>query len=919
MVTLRDVPIRTKLIGLAALPTIAALLLTFGSLFTFERMAASEALHEELASLAAVIARNTTAALSFDDPGSATDTLSALREYPSIVAANILDAHGGVFAEYSRDEKRRAAPLDGLDHQQQSDDQMSLTSQIVLEGERVGTLQLWSDRSRSEARFARYRGIALVVLSGSLLAAIAMAAGLQRVISQPLLSLAKTAQFVSRKQEYSARAEKLGGDELGLLVDAFNDMLEQVERRDQKLASHREDLEREVATRTTDLRETNFELQKSKEKAEEVARLKTQFLANMSHEIRTPMNGVIGMTALLAEMDLTAEQREYVDTIIASGESLLTIINDVLDFSKIEEGKLIVECAPFELRTCIEDAINILAPHATEKGLELTYCIDDETPPVLLGDVTRVGQVITNLVGNAVKFTEAGEVVVRVGSKQLESAKYEILFEVQDTGIGIPESQIHTLFESFTQVDASTTRRFGGTGLGLAISKRLCGIMGGRIWLDSLPGKGSSFYFTIIVEAGESSGITETGPADFPGKKVLIVDDNDTNRLILSRQLGRWGIETVAAESGEQAMAMAQAQGPFDMAIIDVLMPRVDGLMLAKQLQQNPRTASVPIVVLSSVGTRELDELLESAGLSRSDFAAVLSKPVRHAQLVRVLGAAFETHSHAVTTSSPNRRIANIDSQLSEKKPLQILVAEDNHVNQRVVVHMLERMGYRAEVAETGLQVLLKLRDSLYDVILMDVQMPEMDGLEATQQINKLYPTGRPQIIGVTANAMKGDRERCLEAGMDDYLSKPIRAIALQTALRMAAARREKQDFRTTHVDSGALQSLRQDLGSDQRTFQEIIGHFVLDTAVRLRDMGSAMEERDLEQIARLAHSMKSSSGYVGALQLGALCARLEGESRAPADPQSVASTISELECEYTIVSQELQGFVQAENNPKNA
>jgi CheY-like chemotaxis protein/HPt (histidine-containing phosphotransfer) domain-containing protein len=358
-------------------------------------------------------------------------------------------------------------------------------------------------------------------------------------------------------------------------------------------------------------------------------------------------------------------------------------------------------------------------------------------------------------------------------------------------------------------------------------------------------------------------------------------------------------------------MVFARTQGPFDMVIVDVLMPRIDGLMLARQLRNNPLTAALPLVILSSVGTRELDKLLKQAGLGRSDFLGILSKPVKQAQLVKVLQARFTKPSPDGPKPGHKGGAPRIDAELSDKRPLHILVAEDNEVNQRVAVRMLERMGYQAEVAATGTHVLQKLKGSAYDVILMDVQMPEMDGLEATRQISALYPGTRPQIIGLTANAMKGDRERCLEAGMDDYLSKPIRTEALQTALRIAAARRGRQTHKSRHVDGTVLQSLKNDLGSDSEAFEEILGHFVLDTAARLADMESAIGREDLAQIAQLAHSLRSSSSYVGAEQLGALCARVEAESQTAASVDSLASIIAEAKHEYAIVSDELKGLVE--------
>ena len=625
------------------------------------------------------------------------------------------------------------------------------------------------------------------------------------------------------------------------------------------------------------------ELRDSMNASDVAAKAKSEFLATMSHEIRTPMNGVIGMTTLLADSGLTDEQRDYVDTIRVSGESLLTIINDILDFSKIEAEKIELEEQPFELRQCIEEAMDLLASKASEKHLELAYSLEDNVPETINGDVTRLRQILVNLLGNAVKFTEKGEVVISVESRSVHGADkrelHELQFSVRDTGIGIPEDRLNRLFTSFSQIDSSTTRKYGGTGLGLAISRRLAELMGGTMWVESEVGFGSTLFFTVLVYKAVLAN-TESLQGIQPqlqGKRVLIVDDNETNRKILIKQSENWGMEPIAWPGAAEALDWVDRGGIYDFALLDMQMPEMDGLMLAEELRSRDAVRERPLIMLSSVGNR-----IRAGGL----VDAALTKPVKQMQLFEVLtnvtttqerlrqlpedwnapptlpasgyendtptasnvsdfnesasdvrealhfpdvqaedlspshqeahnrdatapastsranenlpaiSAGTEVQESAPPEVSPPAPQPSIDVSLptasappsSEMQPLRILLAEDNAVNQKVALGILKRLGYVADVAANGLEVIKALELADYDVILMDVQMPEMDGLEATRHIRQTIPREkRPRIVAMTANAMQGDRDRCLEAGMDDYVPKPVHQEDLAAALSKCA------------------------------------------------------------------------------------------------------------------------------------
>ncbi|MCC6539560.1 MAG: response regulator [Bryobacterales bacterium] len=543
------------------------------------------------------------------------------------------------------------------------------------------------------------------------------------------------------------------------------------------------------------VRERTNELESAVASAERATRAKSEFLANMSHEIRTPMNAVAGMTSLLLDMKLTSEAREFVNTIRTSSESLLSIINDILDFSKIESGRLELEDQPFQLGECVEEAAELLAPQASEKGLDLICDLDDKLPAVVHGDATRLRQILVNLIANAVKFTAHGEVVVGVRPATAAGAGGDwVEFTVRDTGIGIPPSRIDRLFQSFSQVDASTTRRFGGTGLGLAIAQRLTVLMGGRIAVESTEGQGSLFTVTLPLEPMSAAACTIVPSATvrLEGRRVLVVDDNATNRRVLQARLKSWKMTVETADSGTAALALVEARPtaePFDLALVDYHMPSMDGLELTRHLRR--RAAGLPVVVLSS-GAWSLRELAPDA-----PCAAFLSKPVKCAYLRATLSRVLSpTPEGAPVTAMPGGADATaaaneLDRSLATRYPMRILLAEDNAVNQKVATRLLERMGYRTDVVSNGAEALEALRRASYDLVLMDVQMPVMDGLLATREIIRLWPEThpRPQIVGLSANAMQADVDAARAAGMDGYLTKPLAVRALQETLIAAGTR----------------------------------------------------------------------------------------------------------------------------------
>jgi len=866
MTGLSRLSIKAKLVLLIIIASSLTVLVS-GLIFSArDRASTKKDMQRRLLETAGIIAKNSTAALTSSDPKTADELLGGLMADEHILLAAIYDNKGKIFAQRTRSGKEAPPFIDPAANSggMFTDKYTEAMAPIVLDQNRIGTIRIRRDLNNLRKRTRDIAITMTLVAIAAILLALLLSTTLQGLITGPLKELAAAMERVRDKRDFSQNLPVETQDETGKLVEIFNDLLSRLKEHEELSQLHRNNLEELVIARTIDL-------ERARQEAETASRIKSEFLANMSHEIRTPLNAIIGMAGLAGKKKLSPDLSHYIKIISSAARTLLATINDILDFSKIEAGRMEMEAIKFPLSDIINNVTSMFAERAAEKGVELVVNTSDAVPKALCGDPLRLQQVLTNLVSNSIKFTPEGEIEIKVVIAETGENHCRLLFSVRDTGIGIKPEKRESLFAAFTQADGSTSRKFGGTGLGLSICRHLVEMMDGRIWVEGEKGQGSTFLFTAVFSLAEEDEkeLPATIP-DFKGKKVLLVEDNPASRSVFKKMLQSFGFTVTACESGEDALnAAARAEG-FDLMVLDWMMPGMDGITLAGKLRADDKYADTPLLMITAFGRDEQRGKAAEAGIEH-----FLIKPLKRSQLYDAVVDIFGEHKPGLFRVDKD---ASNDVSLAGRR---VLVVEDNHINRQVAKEILHSFDVICDTADNGAEALKAVKRQKYDAVLMDIQMPELDGHEATRCIRRMSGLEGLPIIALTAHASSYDHDNCLKSGMNDYITKPIDQEVMQAALKrwikgpaLALSRAPYHKAYTPSPDAGTglddipgidvNDGLRR-VGGKKSVYLRLLKSFADEYHDIDERVDNLLSEDNIQKIHLLCHSLKGAAGNVSA------------------------------------------------------